>query len=117
MRSAASLLESLGHEVEHGFPSALADPSFTPRFMAMWGAMMALGIEGYGELLGRPLTEDEIEPVNWAQAEWAAKVSSTDYARALAAVAQFRRDAAPVVGRRLRPAADADAVRAAGAHR
>jgi amidase len=92
VRSAASLLESLGHDVEPGFPPALADPTFTPKFMAMWGAMMALGIEGYGELLGRAFTQAEIEPVNWAQAEWASKLSSTDYARGLAAVAQFRRD-------------------------
>ena len=91
VRAAATLLESLGHSVEPGFPAALADPTFTPRFMSMWGAMMALGIEGYGEALGRPLTEDEIEPVNWAQARHAAQLSSTDYARSLAAVAEFRR--------------------------
>lgn len=88
---AARLLESLGHDVQPGFPPPLADPTFTRRFMSMWGAMMALGIEGYGEALGRPLTEDEIEPVNWAQAAFARRVSSTDYARSLAAVAEFRR--------------------------
>jgi len=91
VRTTAALLESLGHDVEAGFPAPLADPSFTRRFMSMWGAGMALGIEAYGEALGRPLTEDEVEPVNWAQAEYAARVSSTDYARGLAAVAEFRR--------------------------
>jgi amidase len=88
---AARVLESLGHDVEPGFPAPLADPIFTRRFMSMWGAMMALGIEGYAEALGRPLTEAEIEPVNWAQARFAERVSSTDYARSLAAVAEFRR--------------------------
>lgn len=91
VRSTAALLESLGHFVEPGFPSALADPTFTRRFMSMWGANMALGIEAYGQVIGRPLTEDEVEPVNWAQAEFAAKVSSTEYARSLAAVGEFRR--------------------------
>lgn len=91
VRSTATLLESLGHSVEPGFPAPLADATFTSRFMSMWGAMMALGIEGYGESLGRPLTSDEIEPVNWAQAEFAKKVTSTDYARSLAAVGDFRR--------------------------
>ncbi|MGA1050714.1 MAG: amidase [Ilumatobacteraceae bacterium] len=91
VRDTARLLESLGHVVEPGFPAPLADPMFTRRFMSMWGAMMALGIEGYGESLGRALTEDEIEPVNWAQARFADRVSSTDYARSLAAVAEFRR--------------------------
>ena len=91
VRATAGILEGLGHSVEPGFPAPLADPAFTRRFMSMWGAMMALGIEGYGEALGRPLTEDEVEPVNWAQAEFAARVSATDYARSLAAVAEFRR--------------------------
>jgi amidase len=91
VRSAAAVLESLGHGVEPAFPAPLSDPSFTPRFMAMWGANMALGIEGYGEALGRPLTEAEIEPVNWAQARFAERTSSVDYAKALAAVAEFRR--------------------------
>ena len=91
VRDAATLLESLGHSVEPGFPAPLGDPSFTPRFMSMWGANMALGLEGYAAALGRPLTEDEVEPVNWAQAQFAAHITSVDYAKALAAVAEFRR--------------------------
>ena len=91
VRSTAALLESQGHILEPGFPAPLADPSFTARFMAMWGAMMALGLEGYAQALGRPLEESEVEPVNWAQAQFAARVSSTDYARGLAAVGDFRR--------------------------
>ena len=91
VRDAASLLESLGHDVEPGFPSPLADPSFTGRFMSMWGANMAIGLEGYAAALGRELTEDEVEPVNWAQAQFAAHVTSVDYAKSLAAVAEFRR--------------------------
>lgn len=91
VRDAAAELEALGHHVEPAFPSALADPSFTPRFMAMWGANMAVGLANYAAALGRDLTEDEVEPVNWAQAQWAAHVSSTDYAQALGAVATYRR--------------------------
>jgi amidase len=92
VRDAATLLESLGHSVEPGYPAPLADPSFTGRFMSMWGANMAVGLEGYAAALGRALTEDEVEPVNWAQAQFAAHVTSTDYAKALGAVAQFRRE-------------------------
>jgi amidase len=91
VQGAAELLTSLGHDVEPGFPAALADASFTQRFMSMWGAGMALGIEAYGQAIGRPLTEDDVEPVNWSQAQFAARVSSTDYARSLAAVGEFRR--------------------------
>ena len=42
-------------------------------------------------MLGRPLLESEVEPLNWAQAEYARKVSGVDYANALAATAEFRR--------------------------
>jgi amidase len=88
---AATLLESLGHDVSPGFPEALADEAITRRFMALWSTMSATGIEGYGEMLGRPLLESEVEPLNWAQADHARNVSGVDYANALAATAEFRR--------------------------
>jgi amidase len=91
VRTAASMLEGLSHHVEHGFPESLADASFTPRFMAIWATNMALGLEAYGESIGRELTEDQIEPVNWAQAQHARRVSGVDFAKALAAIADFRR--------------------------
>jgi amidase len=91
VRSAATLLESLGHDVTPGYPAAMSDSSFTSRFMAIWGANMAIGIGKYGEALGRDLTEDEVEVVNWAQARFADKVTSVQYANGLAATAEFRR--------------------------
>lgn len=91
VRNAATLLESLAHDVTPGFPSSLRDESFTERFMSIWGANMALGIEAYGRMIGRPLTEDEVEPGNWAQAEHAKSLSAVDYANGLAATAEFRR--------------------------
>jgi len=91
VRSAATLLESLGHDVEVGYPATLSDGSFTSRFMAIWATQMAIGIEAYGTTIGRELSEDEVEPVNWAQAQFARQVSAVDYAKSLAAVAEFRR--------------------------
>ena len=91
VRSAAALLESLGHHVEHGHPAALSDASFTERFMSIWGANMAVGIAAYGQLLGRELAEHEVEPVNWAQARSAERASSADYAKGMAATAEYRR--------------------------
>ncbi|MDJ0769998.1 MAG: amidase [Ilumatobacter sp.] len=91
VRTTASMLEALGHSVEPGFPAPLADESFTQRFMAIWSTNMAVGLEAYGEAIGRPLVEHEVEPVNWAQAQFAHKVSGVDHAKALAATAEFRR--------------------------
>jgi len=91
VRSAATMLEGLGHDVEPGHPSVLEDPSFTPRFMAMWATNMALGIKAMEKWLGREMTADDVEPVNWAQAEWAKAVSGVEYGSALGAVVEYRR--------------------------
>lgn len=91
VRSAASMLEDLGHDVAPGHPAVLGDASFTPRFMAMWATMMALGIKTMGSWAGRDLTADEVEPVNWAQAEWAKNVTGVEYGEALNAVVEYRR--------------------------
>jgi amidase len=44
-----------------------------------------------GEMLGREVTVDDVELVNWAQAQFAATFSGIDYAQALAANVAFRR--------------------------
>jgi len=90
-RSAARMLEAMGHHVEHAWPAVLDDTSFTKKFMAVWTVSAAFSLQQYGELLGRPLTEEDVEPVNWAQAEFAKKISGVDYARALVAISDFRR--------------------------
>ena len=82
VRQAATLLESLGHDVTPGFPAALSDEALTGDSWRSGRRLAATGIEGYGAMLGRPLLESEIEPLNWAQAEHARKVSGVDYANA-----------------------------------
>ena len=86
VRSAAALLEGLGHDVSLGHPPILEDREFPRRFAAMWAALMAVGIEALGTTIGREMTADDIEPVNWAQGEYAGNLSATQYAMALAAV-------------------------------
>lgn len=92
VRAAAALLESLGHDVHPDSPQALADPGLTERFMAVWATNMATGLDMYADLLGRSLTEDEVEPVNWMQAEFARSLTAVDHARSLGAIATFRRE-------------------------
>jgi amidase len=90
-RRAAALLESLGHSVEPGFPDVLSNPEFGRRFGALWSTNMAVAMARIGELLGREVTVDDVELVNWAQAEFARNVSGVEYALALAANVSFRR--------------------------
>lgn len=91
-RHAGALLESLGHIVVDDHPAALDDRSFGPRFGVVWATNMAAGIERVREQLGRDITADDIEPMNWVQAEFAKRVSGVDYALGLAAMARFRRE-------------------------
>ncbi len=88
---AARLLESLGHRVDHGFPPALANPDFGPRFSALWSTNMGVAVQRIESQLGRPLTDDDVEPVNRALADFADRVNAVDYALAQAANAEFRR--------------------------
>jgi amidase len=92
VRAAATMLEGLGHHLEPGFPAPMSDPTMTQRFSALWATNMAMGIATMGEQIGRELTEADVEPVNWVQAEYARHVSAVDLAGAQAAVAQFRRN-------------------------
>jgi len=89
--AAAALLESLGHHVEHGFPPALANPDFGRRFSALWSTNMGVAVRRIELQLGRPLSDDDVEPVNRAQVSFAQSVNAVDYALALAANVEFRR--------------------------
>lgn len=88
---AAALLEDLGHIVEPVWPSCLADPTLQQKFMALWVTQMAMAARGFGETLGREVTAQDIEPVNWALIERARHVTAVEYAAAENAVYAFRR--------------------------
>lgn len=90
-RHVAQLLEGLGHDVDLGHPPVLEDAGFSSRFMAMWATNMALGIDTLGATVGRELVESEVEPVNWAMAQFARSMSATDHGDALRAVNEYRR--------------------------
>jgi amidase len=91
VRAAASMLEGLGHIVEPAWPTCLADTTLTHKFMALWATQLALAARDFSRTLGREVTADDIEPVNWALIERAQQVSAVDYAAAQAAEWAFRR--------------------------
>ncbi|HEX9260638.1 MAG TPA: amidase [Acidimicrobiales bacterium] len=92
--AAAQLLADLGHELDESHPAALDDPTATARFGAIWATNMSVAQRRVEAILGRPLVDGEVEPVNKAMAEFATHVSSTDFAMALAAQGAFRRQIA-----------------------
>ena len=90
-RNAAAVLAGLGHTVDAAFPAAMSDLSFGSQFSTLWSTNMATALARTGTQLGRELTTDDVEAVNWAMASFATALTAVDYAQALAAVAQYRR--------------------------
>jgi amidase len=88
--AAARELEGLGHTVEVAHPGALDDPAYIPQFLVRWTAGVAAGLDFWGMRTGKPVTQDDVEPLTWALAEqgWsnsaAAFVSALGYAQIVA---------------------------------
>jgi len=91
VRAAASMLEGLGHIVEPAWPACLADGTLAEKFMALWAVQLAMAAREFGQTLGRELTADDIEPVNWVHVERARRLTAVDYAAAEVAGRAFRR--------------------------
>jgi len=66
---AAKLLTSLGHTVEHAEIPTLSDPEWVSRFLTIWVTGTAADLDEVAELLGRPVTEADVEPLTWGLAE------------------------------------------------
>jgi amidase len=91
VRAAALMLEGLGHDVEPAWPACLGDDTLLLSFMSLWATQMAMGARTFGQALGRELTANDIEPVNWVLIELARQLTAVDYAAAQAAGWAFRR--------------------------
>ena len=74
---AALLLEGLGHTVEPTGPAALTDERLLANFTKTWGVSTAFALDEVGEMIGRPLTEDDVEPATWFSAERGRKTLAT----------------------------------------
>jgi amidase len=61
VRNAATLLESLGHDVAPGFPASMANPDFARRFTALWSTNMGASFARLADQLGRELHAGDVE--------------------------------------------------------
>jgi amidase len=91
VRAAAALLESLGHHVEEAHPAVLDDGEITGSFGGRWCVNARMGILSAGGLIGRELTQDDVEPMTWVMGQIGTQVSGVDLAQALAASARLTR--------------------------
>ncbi|MGH6956063.1 MAG: amidase, partial [Caulobacteraceae bacterium] len=83
VRAAAKLCESLGHHVEE------ADPPVERAALAAAGVVISASIaadfDAHAERRGRPIAEDEVEPITWSSYQRGRAVSASAYVRALRA--------------------------------
>ncbi|MEZ5073650.1 MAG: amidase [Solirubrobacterales bacterium] len=71
---AAKLISSLGHEVDEGnpldmLPAGEGGPDIEESFLTRWAAGQAATLTQLGMLIGRPITEHDVEPLTWAMAQ------------------------------------------------
>jgi Asp-tRNA(Asn)/Glu-tRNA(Gln) amidotransferase A subunit family amidase len=78
-RAAAGVLADLGHDVSEDFPPALASGGL-PELGPAMSVVTRRGLDFWGNVLGRPLTEEDVEPGTWQAAEYGSTVSGTQYA-------------------------------------
>jgi amidase len=64
VNATANLLESLGHKVESSYPAAMGDPEFQGQFVNIVAVASATDLDKWGRTIGRPVTDDDIEPGN-----------------------------------------------------
>jgi amidase len=73
------LLESLGHRVEISNPSAFDEVEMFEHFKRVVDAHAAQTIDFVGQMLGKPVAEDEVEPYTWRFVVEGHKVGAGDY--------------------------------------
>ncbi len=79
-RKVADLLDGLGHDVAEGYPEAIKEGSWPMEFMPCVAVVVHRELERFGRLIGRELTEDDVEPQTWAYAQMGAQVTGAQYA-------------------------------------
>lgn len=79
-RLVADRLADLGHEVADGYPSAIKAGSWPMEFMPCVAVVVHREIERFGRLIGRELTEEDVEPQSWAYAQMGKQVTGAQYA-------------------------------------
>ena len=79
MANTRKLLESLGHMVEEAYPAAMDEEDFADTFTGIVSVATDVGVSEIEALIGRPVTEDDIEADNLFLREVGRTVSGTQY--------------------------------------
>ncbi|HAQ22961.1 MAG TPA: amidase [Acidimicrobiaceae bacterium] len=98
VRKAADLMADAGHVVVESRPEAFRHVGVIKdlvwAFNLHWRAGAVVNMETLGEQLGRPVTEEDVEPGTWAMAEAGRGVTAPDYLKAQGIMGTWRRSMA-----------------------
>lgn len=90
-RRAGELLAGLGHDVDDSHPAVFDEPETLALNASTWASGTRQTLARLAHWLGRPLTEDDVEPGTWFMAQQAMDESGADVLAAQASQAKFRR--------------------------
>ncbi len=85
VEASAMLLEDLGHRVESAAPD-YDDRAFRIAFTTVWFSNLAANIDALSRMLGRQLTEADLEPATLAFGRRGAEYSGAEYVGAVAQI-------------------------------
>ncbi len=78
VEAAAGLLDDIGHRVEQAQPASLASNDYMYDYVRVMRASATASLRSLESVLGRPWTEDDVEPVAWINYQRGAKISAAD---------------------------------------
>lgn len=92
VRATAAVLSKLGHDVSEGYPEVLRKGSWPQEFMPCIAVVVARELDCYGRLIGRPLTEDDVEFSTWNYAQMGRNVTTAQYAAGIDSIREQARE-------------------------
>ena len=75
----AKLLEALGHDVELAHPPALEEAELVGHYVKIVATNVAQALVGWGEKVGREVSEDSVEPLTWMLAQQGKALSAQEF--------------------------------------
>jgi amidase len=91
-QNAADALADAGHDVVAGYPAGLEDGGLPLEFLPVVAVAILREVERFGELRGRALTSDDLEPYTWAVVEAGREVTGAAYATGIDSMRRHARD-------------------------
>jgi amidase len=91
VEAAGRLLEGAGHIVESSSPTALDDDDVFGPFATIMSAAIARDLDRWSERTGDPIGADDVEPGNWAMAEFGRTITGPAYLAAIEGLQRYSR--------------------------